>query len=406
MIMLLSGEKRLTVQESRYPLLERLLDDAACLGKTEENWRASLAEYDFSAWMRANTGSVREAMRQSLTAVSPRNAFRAPLLINLELTTRCPLRCPQCYCDLERGKDIPLERALDVLRQAADCGTKYVNLSGGETMVYPCLYRLIEECSSLSLRSAVALSGYGLDRNSLGRLIGCGVDEIYLSLNGSTEEVSRITRDGFHLAIRGLELLSESGFEKTAVNWVAHRANAGDFANVAALCRRYGIRRLTVIAFKPDSAHAMAGTPNAVQTLALASDIRRLRQEMPELSIEVEACYSPLKAYLSRRFFGNLNVGISKGCGAGRDGVSVDVDGHFTPCRHLDYPEKFESLLEYWNNSPVLKRLREVEDCPEHPCDTCGLNSHCLSCIAVNAKLKGRLTQGNDYCSLWEEVVS
>jgi pyrroloquinoline quinone biosynthesis protein E len=403
-IMLLSGDWDLSIPEQRYPVLESILDGVSPKDDDEERWRASLGKSGHLAWIRANPGPVRDAMRRSATVAPPPNAYCAPVLINLELTTRCPLRCPQCYCDLERGRDLPLDIATSVLRQAAALRVGYVNLSGGETMVYPHLHRLIEECSSLGLNSAVALSGYGVDGRSVRKLIDCGVDRIYVSLNGSTEEISRATRDGFHLAIEALRLLSESGFGMTAVNWVAHRANAGDFANVVAICRRYGVRQLVVMAFKPDSSHAMEGAPDGAQTLALAEDIRRLRNEAGELSIEVESCYSPLRAHLARRFFGNVNVGATKGCGAGRDSASLDVNGNFTPCRHLDYSEKFDTLMEYWNHSPVLARLRNVEEDPAPPCDECGYRRHCLSCVAVNAKLKGRLVKGNDYCSLWKEA--
>jgi len=289
------------------------------------------------------------------------------------------------------------------LRQAAELGTANINLSGGETMVYPHLYRLIEECASLGLYAAVALSGYGVDENSLQKLIDSGVNEIYVSLNGSTEEVNRHTRDGFHLAVNALELLSRSGFERTVVNWVAHKSNVDDFTNVAELCARLCIKRLMVMAFKPDSRHSMESAPDGEQTLKLAGEIKRLRKELPGLSIEVESCYSPLCAYLGQKFFANLNTGISKGCGAGRDGASLDVDGNFTPCRHLDFHEAFDNLRDYWYDSDVLKNLRAVEETPEEPCSKCRYKAYCLSCLATGAKLHGRIVKANSHCSLWEK---
>ncbi len=329
------------------------------------------------------------------------NLQTAPTQLNLELTTRCPLNCPQCYCDLTRGKDLPLDRAVEVLREAAAMGVVNINLSGGETMVYPHLYEVIGECAKLGLQSAVALSGWGVDEDSLHKLVSGGVNEIYISLNGSTEEVSRHTRDGHDLAIQALELLSEVGYPRTAVNWVAHRSNIHDFENVAALCVKLGVKDIVVIAFKPDSAHSMESAPTGEQVLELAATIKRLQKEQAGLSIEVESCYSPLRAYLRQKFFMNINIGVSKGCGAGRDGVSLDVDGHFTPCRHLDYPEAFEKLGDYWYNSDILNKLRAVEESPEEPCAGCRYERNCLSCLAVNAKLQGRIVKANSQCQLW-----
>ena len=62
-------------------------------------------------------------------------------------------------------------------------------------------------------------------------------------------------------------------------------------------------------------------------------------------------------------------------------------NGHFTPCRHLDYPEQFAGI-------ETAERGRGL------PGASLRIEPRCLSRIAVNAKLGGRLTQGNDYCSL------
>lgn len=400
-LMLIAPGESLLIPYKRYALIEQLLDESPTVTDGDE-YTAALENSGFLEWMRTHKGYVRGEMKRSETLIAPENAWSAPTQLNIELTTRCPLRCPQCYCNLRHGKDISLDRALEVLRQAAEMGVANINLSGGETMVYPYLYHLLQECSSLGLNSSVALSGYGIDKASLRRMIDSGVGNIYISLNGSTEEISRLTRDGHHLAIHALELLAESRFKNTAVNWVAHRENIADFENVAALCYRLGIKSLVVLAFKPDAAHRIDSAPGKHQLLKLVQDIKRLRENLPGLSIEAENCYSPLRALLAQKFFGNFNIGIHKGCGAGRDGASLNVDGNFTPCRHLDFPEAFDSLRDYWYESDVLRRLRGVERIPEEPCAECRYERYCLSCLAVNAKLHGRIVKADRYCFLWE----
>lgn len=402
LMLIAPGRSYMLIPFERYDFIEQLLNGEHHDGGGDP-FMESFETSGFLAWMRKNPELARKEMKRSASICAPENAYAAPTLLNLELTTRCPLRCPQCYCDLQQGKDLPLDRALEVLRQAEENGVADINLSGGETMVYPHIYRLLEECFSLGLHSSVALSGYGVDKSSIQRMVDSGVGEIYISLNGSTEEISRATRDGHHLAIRALELLAESAFKNTAVNWVAHRGNIADFTKVAALCERFGVKRLVVIAFKPDAAHRMESAPDRRQALGLAQDIKRLQKDFPNLRIEVESCYSPLRALLSQKFFVNINTGISKGCGAGRDGVSLNVDGNFTPCRHLDFPEAVRNLRDYWYTSDVLRRLRAVENAPEEPCAQCRYGVYCLSCLAVNAKLHGRIVKADKSCFLWEK---
>ena len=115
--------------------------------------------------------------------------------MNLELTTRCPLHCPQCYVSLNNGREMPLDTALYWIRDAADAVVKQVNLSGGETLCYPHLTELIRECHKCGLDSNIALSGAYVTEEKLREFIDAGVTRIFVSLNGSTKEVNEKTLD-------------------------------------------------------------------------------------------------------------------------------------------------------------------------------------------------------------------
>ena len=398
---LITRDRRvITMYSKQYPVIEKLLDNRPLEDDNDRLIQTMLEKQGCLAWMRENAGLVREKMKCSLGITAPENSFAVPSLLNLELTTRCPLRCPQCYCHLQEGKDLSVKRAVDVLEEAASIGVANIALSGGETMAYPHLYELTKRCAALGLYSSVALSGWGVDATAVKKLTDSGVSWIFVSLNGSVEEVSRLSRDGHHLAVRTLELLKT--FENKAVNWVAHSFNIDDFANVARLCAHYGVRVLTVLVFKPDSANKLESLPDKEQLKKLAKEITSLKKELPDLSIEAESCYSPLRAFMSQTFWGNSNVGIQKGCAAGRDAASLDIDGNFTPCRHLDFPERFGRLSDYWKFSDTLREIRAVEKSPGEPCAGCRYEANCLSCLAVGAKLHGHIKKANRYCSLWQ----
>ena len=345
--------------------------------------------------------TVKGYLRQSdeARALAPyHRAFRHPRQMNFELTTRCPLHCPQCYVHLNTGEDMELDAALYWLRDGARCGIELVCLSGGETLCYPHLPELIRECKKLGLTSAIALSGAYATKKRLEGLIADGVSEIYISLNGSTEEINRITRDGYQLAIDALQTLKELSFENTKVNWVMTRENAHDLPDMIALCERYQVKELAILAFKPDSAYEWERFPSAEQMEEAARQIKAYRGSV---QVVAESCFSQMKALLGRSALaGNLNVGIKRGCGAGRDGVSVSVDGRLTPCRHLDVREEWSSIMEYWENSPFLAELRGVEDKREEPCRGCRFEDNCLPCMAVGYKLHGEITRGRHSCEL------
>ena len=325
-----------------------------------------------------------------------KNYLDVPLQMNLELTTSCPLKCPQCYVHTNTGENMELGVALKRLREGAAAGVEMVNLSGGETLCYPYLDELVAECRKLSLTSAVALSGAYATRERLSTLIDAGVTEIFVSLNGSTEEINSISRDGYDLAVHTLSVLRELSFPETYINFVMQRSNAHDLPAMASLAEEYGVKGLVVLAFKPDAAHEFEAFPTEDQLREAAAFIRNYRGST---IIDAEPCFSQLRAIYGKVFWGNRNIGIQRGCGAGRDGFSVDVKGRLTPCRHLDFPEE-DTISSYWENSPVLKMLRGIEERREPPCKGCDYEPNCLPCAAVGVKLHGKISACMPECPL------
>lgn len=293
-----------------------------------------------------------------------------PEAMNIELTTKCPLKCPQCYCSLEGGKEIPLETAKYWLAQGKSMGVKQVELSGGETLCYSRIYELKAYCREIGVTSNIALSGCYFDQSVYERLVEAGIGGIFVSLNGSSKEINSITRDGYELAINALRILCENGFEASTINWVMHSNNADDFWNVIKTAEKYRVNSITVMAFKPDAAHQLNSVPNARQMEYTASFIR---QYNGSVKLRAETCFSPMLALAGdTKLFGNMNIGKYKGCLAERSFFNVNVDGKLSPCRHLEYFEEASTLEEYWNNSKVLDKIRSVEADKREPCSETG----------------------------------
>lgn len=324
-----------------------------------------------------------------------------PIGMNLELTKKCPLNCPQCYvANLNDNREISLDVAKKYLHEAAEIGIHQINLSGGETLAYSHLEEIIKECKQLGLESAIALSGAYVTKSKLESVISAGVTEIFVSLNGSSEEVNRQTRDGYQLAIKTFELLKELKFEEIYINWVMHESNAEDFANLVDLAEKFGVKTVVVLGFKPDSKNQLDDYPTSEQILTIARFIKS-RNESDKPSILVEPCFSQLRAVIGHGFILNFNRGINRGCGAGRDSISIDIDGNLTPCRHLNLPENFSSIMEYWTRSEILKKLRTLKDDEINPhCSACKYLSGCLPCAAINWQIHGTLKFGMLECPL------
>ena len=97
------------------------------------------------------------------------------------------------------------------------------------------------------------------------------------------------------------------------------------------------------------------------------------------MELTVESCFSPLRAVMGgadeKR---NGNRGIGRGCEAGSYFFAVQADGSFTPCPYLDARETYGSITEYWEHSPLLKKIRK-----QNGHEGCPYARRCLPCFAV-----------------------
>jgi MoaA/NifB/PqqE/SkfB family radical SAM enzyme len=81
-----------------------------------------------------------------------------PLSVHLLLTTRCNLNCRGCFYRGEPS-EIPLERALSLLREWAGAGVKSVAVGGGEPTLYPNIGEVVSEAKRLGLYVALTSNG-------------------------------------------------------------------------------------------------------------------------------------------------------------------------------------------------------------------------------------------------------
>ena len=71
-------------------------------------------------------------------APTPFAVLRAPLLVDLQITNHCNLRCPHCYmASSAAGAHAPLDDILLALDQCAEAGVLEVALGGGEPTTHP-----------------------------------------------------------------------------------------------------------------------------------------------------------------------------------------------------------------------------------------------------------------------------
>lgn len=319
-------------------------------------------------------------------------------IVMIELTTRCPLRCPQCYCDLANGMDIDLDILRSLLTEAAEKGAELIGLSGGEPTMYPHILETIQFINATGMKSTMATSGWGLTGERLREYYDSGLSLLSISINGSTKEIHGLSRDGYEYALSAMETLRVSGLPY-AVNWVARKDNVYDFPNVVELARKYGAQLVEILRLKPDSTGDISNCLEGDGFSFLVDYLDAYAHEGPLLYIE--ACYANLRASVRNA---NIRGNQYIGCQAGRSVIAVNARGQLKPSPHLQFPETRFTIGEYFNQSVTVRRLRGMDRRTGRPCSNCAKRVVCRPCRSMCLELYGDLSSGDLRCPSWTPV--
>lgn len=120
-------------------------------------------------------------------AFEKEHGYRPPFVLILSPTMRCNLRCKGCYT-LGYGRKYELEyEVVDrILKECEDLGIYFVTVLGGEPLMYPHLFRMIEEHPDIFFQ--VYTNGTLVNREVAKRFSELGNVLVIISIEGDQEE--------------------------------------------------------------------------------------------------------------------------------------------------------------------------------------------------------------------------
>ncbi len=154
--------------------------------------------------------------------------------LELQVTSRCNLACLHCYQDAPAPVDLPLEAAINAARQFEEIAGLKILISGGEPMLYPWIFELLDRTAELSVRRVLITNGTLIHDENAKRL---NVEEAQISLDG-WERGHEIVRGAgsFGKTMRGLESARAAGIAVSIATMI-HRANLDEFDRMAAFVK-------------------------------------------------------------------------------------------------------------------------------------------------------------------------
>ena len=304
--------------------------------------------------------------------------MRSPRSLDLEITSRCNLRCRYCYFFENSALDyreLSTDEWLQFFDECGRCAIMNVTLSGGEPFMREDLTELIKGIIRNRMRFSI-LSNGSLVRDEMAAFIAESgrCDSIQISVDGSSGEIHDAYRGkgAFSGAIQGIRCLQQHGLE-TAVRITIHRRNVYYLEDIVRFlleelklpsvstnsvgylgsCRRYGDELLLTIQEREF----------AMQTLLKLSNDYNGRISAMAGPLAEARTWRKMEDARRERAMPFSHGGFLSGCGCPTHKMSVRADGAFLPCMMLPHMTlgriNQDSLKEIWQDSASLKQLRE-----------------------------------------------
>lgn len=312
--------------------------------------------------------------REEMRFLRGNGYYPFPQIVQIEITKACPFSCQQCYKPKLENQHMNYEKLISFLKQIhGKCPE--ISLNGGEPLIYPHVFDLLQTIKTMGFNTYLYSSGYGVDKDFCSLLDNNRNLHFYISLNGSTAAINGLSRQGYEYAIDAIEKMTDQDVDFSII-WVARHDNVKDFANVVDLAFYYNIPYISVISNRLTGSGVIDSPLTKEDLNYLATIIKEKVQRKPY--ILVDNCFSDLIVEL-----GDFMRGLPMKCVAGINRCTVNCDFSFQPCTHLGYPEKFKNIEDYWHNSVVLKKIRDHNFKDGGLCHICVNNKRCDPCRAL-----------------------
>jgi len=189
---------------------------------------------------------------------------RKPIVV-WNITRTCNLRCVHCYSDSMAMKypgELDWGQMLAVCADLAAYRVPSLLLSGGEPMVHPRFFDLVDHASSLGLKLTISTNGTLIDAEKAARLKAANVAYVGISLDGIGETHDRFRRKqgAFDAAVRGFRHCHAVG-QKTGLRLTLTRHNVENIEAILDFIEREEIQRVCFYHLVP------AGRGASLQTL-------------------------------------------------------------------------------------------------------------------------------------------
>lgn len=304
--------------------------------------------------------------------------MRTPRSVDLDITSRCNLRCSYCYHFSGSGdvdKDLPTAEWIRFFEELNECAVMNLSLAGGEPFLRRDLKELIEGIVENRMRFSILSNGTCITNEIAAFISSTGYcDGVQISIDGSTPGIHDICRGkgNFNRAINGVRCLQKQGVP-VHVRVTIHRHNVSDLEKIANLL----LEEMGLPNFSTNAASYMGLYRQHVNQIGMSTEDRTMAMASllnlnKKYDNRINAQAGPLAEAVmwtemeSARQNGEKHMAMGgrlTACGCVMDKIAVRADGAIVPCTMLSHIElgriNRDDFKKIWQDHPQMKKVRE-----------------------------------------------
>lgn len=298
--------------------------------------------------------------------------YFAPESIQIELTQQCPLKCEHCYVYAAPDKLVrmPFELVDNLLDQAKVLGVSNIVLTGGDPMMHPNFWEILEKASTKFYNVNLLTSGYLIDEKVAAKISKYRNINVQISVDGieDTHNNFRGKTDAFLRTIKAFKNLQKYN---TKVVWALTITgdNFEELEECIKLAKSVGVK-----VFRPgivfNTGRAMSHDMND------ATFIKKIKQKLSGLQTKyndenfkvdgVEGSSVQSSDSESQKATQQTN------CGAGWNFCHITAKGEVLACPVFPYELtnlNNDNLLDYFSTKDV--KIRMLQSPKKEICKNC-----------------------------------
>ena len=318
---------------------------------------------------------------------------KIPIKLTMELTPECNLECKMCYVRLNKsemkniGRLLTADEWITIAKDAAEEGTLYINLTGGEPLLHPEFEKIYVELSKLGCCVTLLTNAVNITEKTLELLKKYPPVSIAVTLYGASEETyQKVCNNGkaFNSVVNNINRIKKA-LPNTPMNLSTTfiKDNINDLDGVIAIAKKMDL----ILNIDLNIIKAVRGA---------------VRPEISECRLSRDQVKNILYEYIYKDFLsspneiGNLRKDRSFACTAGIGACVVTWDGKMIPCLMFSTPYTDPVKNGFAQAWKELKELRDKITAPER-CINCKKSDFCGKCPAFIQAESGTYIDGESY---------